>query len=271
LRYIIGDIHGCGIEFLALLSQLDNATDIYCVGDLFDRGVDPYKVWELVTNFDIHCVMGNHEQKMLNFLTGKRDHLPPTYYFALDQLFNKGVKRKDLIAFLEKLPRMIPLTYLGREIIITHAGINPENPYDDSAEFTTYGSFDPVPWWELHITDSPLVIYGHLSQPFPDTMMPRVISNGNKINSIGIDTGACHGYALTAYCVETAEMIQVPCRWDAAGLLRANLDRLGKPWRVEMRNKLFVAPKAKKAKEDFESSITANIAVKGKKTSFKES
>jgi hypothetical protein len=237
-RYVIGDIHGCAAELERLVGVISKATEIYAVGDLFDRGFYAYRVWRLIHEYGIKAVKGNHEAKMLSFLTGERDHLPPHYYYAIDQLFESGVSRKELIDYLSGLPTMIELSAETEEYVIVHAGVNPSCLYDRSDSATVYGVFDPRPWWEDYKGAVGIVVYGHLSQPYPDTMEPRLRMDGGVVSSIGIDTAAVSGVALCAYGLDNQEFHRVRSKWNYSEMLRADLKMRGKSWAKGMRESL---------------------------------
>jgi serine/threonine protein phosphatase 1 len=65
--YLIGDVHGCYDTLIALIAQLpENAKIIFC-GDLIDRGPKSKQVINFVRENGHYCVMGNHEDMMIQF------------------------------------------------------------------------------------------------------------------------------------------------------------------------------------------------------------
>ena len=67
-KIVIGDVHG-HYEALSILLDLINPTqgdEIYFLGDLIDRGPQSAQVVGLVMENKYHCLMGNHEQMMLD-------------------------------------------------------------------------------------------------------------------------------------------------------------------------------------------------------------
>lgn len=215
-KWVYGDIHGSGHEFRTLVRQLHQSGDEhFCVGDLFDRGLDAVVVWETLQEYGIKSTRGNHEQKMLRFLEGKRDSVPPHYHYALNQLIGRGVVRKDdFIAFLHQMPNIIRVAPNG---LVTHGGVNVTDPWleDDSANI--YGHLtEPIPrdtgmgsehqfWWDHYHLDT-VVFYGHIVHE-PGTARIRRGLNG-AINSVGLDTFVVHGGPLTAVNVDTLEVVQ---------------------------------------------------------------
>ena len=73
IDYVVGDIHG---EYDKLMKELeyhkfDKSKDrLFSVGDLVDRGPDSVKCLELMSEDWFFSVQGNHEEMMINGLTG---------------------------------------------------------------------------------------------------------------------------------------------------------------------------------------------------------
>lgn len=202
--YAVGDIHGCGRELTGLLDQIGftDTDTLYPVGDLFDRALDAPTVWDICQRPNVFPVIGNHEVKMHQFLTGQRPDVPHHYRVAIELLREHGVRKVDLVNFLENLPRMrVIRTASNQEVIIVHAGVNPQMPWEDNKSWNVYGKASPkasdaqLAWVEPYSLREavPLVVYGHV---VCEKNLPCVHKN-----SIGIDTAACHGGPLTAYNV----------------------------------------------------------------------
>lgn len=81
-HFIVGDLHGCLAQFEAMLVQIDaligefslDQPRIVFVGDYIDRGPSSAQVlsrlYELTREYpdNVTCLLGNHEQMMLDFL-----------------------------------------------------------------------------------------------------------------------------------------------------------------------------------------------------------
>lgn len=198
-RVIIGDIHSCSRELQLIIDHFPDH-EFIAVGDLFDRGRRGMEVWDLIHRYQIDCCMGNHELKLLNFLTGKRDYVSPHYHIFIDQ-FKKEKPIGELIEFLQKLPLIIRL---DESSLVTHAAVNLDDPWKEDVSINVYGrygkkkvpSFDsPESWWNKYDKEVK-VYYGHISFHNPKI----------KLNSIGLDTAACMGNKLTAINHETGEI-----------------------------------------------------------------
>ncbi|WP_008318487.1 metallophosphoesterase [Leptolyngbya sp. PCC 6406] len=66
-RLFIGDVHGHYDGLMGLLEAMDPREDdrMYFVGDLIDRGNQSALVIEYVRKYATGCVLGNHEQLLL--------------------------------------------------------------------------------------------------------------------------------------------------------------------------------------------------------------
>lgn len=213
-HYIFGDLHSSGIELNHLIKhviKVKSEDQLILVGDQFDRGIHGHIVWNLIQEYNIKSVLGNHEKKWLDFMLGKRNWLPQHYYWAMNDLYDHGVGPEKLTKYFQSLPLMIKVD----NNIIVHAGVDVNNPYQESESWNVYGNLkEPMPqpkdsdkgyWWDKYL-DDPVVIYGHL---VCENNIPRIRhSLSGKVNSIGIDTATCHGGPCTAVCLETQEIFQ---------------------------------------------------------------
>jgi hypothetical protein len=202
MNYVIGDVHGCGLELMALVRQIekqDRKAKFVLVGDCFDRGMHGSTVWKLIRDYDMQVILGNHDVKMLQFISGERQYLPPHYHYFLKQM---GPRVEPLIPFLVNLPLM--LTLPGH--IIVHGGVNVNDPLAENIDWNVYGrepKSERAPlhgWWDEYRGDD-IVLYGHTTTEVDSE--PRISKYRGRITSIGLDTWCVHGGTLTAYCIET--------------------------------------------------------------------
>lgn len=202
---IIGDIHSCAYELETIIKEF-KGEQIFSCGDTFDRGEHGVYVWELMQEYKIPAVMGNHEHKLLKFLTGEKDRLPTHYYVFLNK-FAEKYPLINLVKYLQSLPYVIKLD--DRQII-AHGAVDFHNPLREDLSCNVYGRFkqnEIVPrnpssgWWDEYdtFTHKPFVYYGHVAFLEP---------NWRK-NSLGLDTGACHGRKLSCINTETGNIFQV--------------------------------------------------------------
>jgi hypothetical protein len=200
-KFIFTDVHGCGGELEALLKENADC-DIISLGDNFDRAFDGVRVWELIKEYNVTCILGNHELKILQYLTGRKSWLPKHYYQFLNE-FAKKYDIAELVNSIERMPWLITDIIGGKDFIFTHGGINLESPRIPNLSCNVYGNFDPnLPkpqtagkdddWWNFY-DGNDIVVYGHISDK-----EPRLRTNPDLVvNSIGLDTAACTGNCLT--------------------------------------------------------------------------
>lgn len=231
--FIIGDIHGCIVEFKELIEMIRSSSPtgrIVCLGDFMDKGPDGAACVRFARESGLESVLGNHEERHLRWrkhevnraITGKKN--PMKHMSEHDQENNKLLSDED-IEWLSNLPVSIDL---GDNWIAAHAGFLPgiqvadQHPNDVirtrwvSAEGKMIANdyskpeliLTPPPGashWTSVWTGPQNVVYGH--EAFSLSTPKMVVHNG--IQTWGIDTGAVHGGRLTALVLPTFELIQV--------------------------------------------------------------
>ncbi len=234
---IIGDLHGCYDELAALFERLG-----YCwreteqdfahpagrvpvfVGDLADRGPASLPVLTLVERM-VACgaallVQGNHDNKLLRWLLGRRVQVKHGLALTLAELEalpqeEQEALRPRLIALLQNAPGYLILD--GGRLVVTHAGIRDEmiGRWNRAIQaFCLYGdvaSVDPETGlpsrrdWAASRPDEqaargPLIVYGH-----------NVVDEVREVQrTLNIDTGCVFGGQLTALRYPEMELVQVP-------------------------------------------------------------
>jgi diadenosine tetraphosphatase ApaH/serine/threonine PP2A family protein phosphatase len=203
---VVGDVHGCYDELLALLEAFALAPQdrVVCVGDLIVKGEKNREVLELlISDARFSSVLGNHDRAVLRHWRGEPVALKPSQEKCREQL-EPG--RERYAAYLGSLPLMIDL---GSHLVV-HAGVRPgvsleAQSDEDLTELRTLGpdrtSREGVPWYEVYNGDA-TVLFGHWPASEP-RRGPR---------AVGLDTGCVYGYQLTGYVVETGEFKSVQAR-----------------------------------------------------------
>lgn len=141
----IGDVHGCA----ALLAQaLANARgQIVCVGDYIDRGPDSAKVLSLLqARDDVICLMGNHEEMMLDFIDAPdRNGARWLVNGGSETLDSFGISQKGTASQMrdalrdalgphtEAWLRALPSFWQSGNVAVTHAGADPRISLDQQA------------------------------------------------------------------------------------------------------------------------------------------
>ena len=96
--YVIGDLHGCHVEFISLLEAIDfNPTHdtLWLVGDLINRGPGSLACLQEAKALGsaVRCVLGNHDFHLLVVARGggrlkKNDTI---MWFCLSYIFSRYI------------------------------------------------------------------------------------------------------------------------------------------------------------------------------------
>ncbi|MBF8192868.1 polynucleotide kinase-phosphatase [Nonomuraea sp. K274] len=219
---VIGDVHGCRAELETLLGELgwrglthpEGRTAVF-VGDLVDRGPDTPGVLRLVMDMveagTAICVAGNHEQKLVRALNGRKVKVAHGLQESLDQLAAQPPEFVDRArTFMDGLLSHYRLD--GGRLVVAHAGL--KEAYhgraskrvrafalygDTTGETDEYGLPVRYPWADEY-RGRAMVVYGHT---------PTVRSEWIN-NTICLDTGCVFGGELTALRYPERELVQVP-------------------------------------------------------------
>jgi protein phosphatase len=229
---VVGDVHGCREELVALLERLgyalvrdgdgravdaahpDGRTAVF-VGDLVDRGPDSPGVLRLVMGMvaagHALCVPGNHENKLIRALSGKNVQRTHGLAETLDQLDGESPEfRERVLEFCRGLVSHLVLD--GGRLVVAHAGL--KEAYQGRASgrvrsFALYGETTgetdeyglPVRYaWAEDYRGGATVLYGHTPVPAPEWVN----------NTLCLDTGCVFGGHLTALRWPEREVVQVP-------------------------------------------------------------
>ena len=227
---LIGDVHGCFDELVALLQQLGYAVTegeggwqaahpegrkAVFLGDLVDRGPRTPDVLRLAMNMtaagNAICVPGNHENKLVRKLRGRDVQLTHGIAETLAQLDNEPAEfRQQVLSFLDGLVSHFVLD--DGKLVACHAGLPAEmhgrasNAVRDFALYgETTGETDeyglPVRYnWAREYRGAATVVYGHT--PVPEAEWEN--------NTICLDTGCVFGGRLTALRYPERELVAVP-------------------------------------------------------------
>ncbi|MEV8183079.1 polynucleotide kinase-phosphatase [Specibacter sp. NPDC078692] len=229
---VIGDVHGCLAELCTLLEKLGyklirdeqgrvldakhpQGRKAIFVGDLVDRGPDSPGVLRLAMGMVAHgnarAVPGNHEDKLVRALEGKRVQTSHGLAQTLAQLAAEPEEfRREVKDFCRGLVSHLVLDQ-GR-LVVAHAGMTEAYQGRASARvraFALYGDTTgetdeyglPVRYaWANDYRGEAAVLYGHTP-----TLDAEWI-NGTMC----LDTGCVFGGKLTALRYPEREVVQVP-------------------------------------------------------------
>ncbi|MFN6462259.1 MAG: metallophosphoesterase family protein [Nostoc sp. DedVER02] len=212
-RIVIGDVHGHYEGLMTLLEAIAPTSDdqIYFLGDLIDRGPHSSQVVNFVKRHNYPCLLGNHEQMLLNILTNERTSCPTMQAWlysggqATVASYHESSIPDDHLDWFKSLPTYIDLG----DIWLTHAGVDP-------CKSVTEQTADQLCWIreEFHSIEKPyfpdkLIIIGHtITFTLPD-VSPGKLAQGQ--GWLDIDTGAYHPRSgwLTALDVTNNLVYQV--------------------------------------------------------------
>lgn len=241
---IIGDVHGCADELVALLRALGYGVRLegtgderraittaptgrqaFFVGDLVDRGPNSPDVLRIVMDMMLAgqagMVVGNHDDKLLRWLTGNKVKIGGGLERTIAQLDGQGEAiRARAVSLLSKQPSHAWLD--GGKLAVAHAGIR-ENmlgrSYPRAHDFGLFGDTsgrvgsDGMPErfnWAAEYRGETAIVYGHTPVAEPQW----------QNNTLCIDTGCVFGGKLTALRWPEREIVAVPARQSYAQLRR---------------------------------------------------
>lgn len=232
---IIGDVHGCFDELLALFTKLGYAIDrskdaataytiippagrkAVFVGDLVDRGPKSPDVLRLVMSMvkagTALCVPGNHDLKLHKKLQGKNVTFNHGLAETLEQLKNEP---PEFITEVERFLYSLVSHYVldDGKLVVAHAGLKEEMQGRGSGAvraFCLYGETTgetdefglPVRYeWAREYRGKAKVVYGHTP-----VLEPQWLNR-----TIDIDTGCVFGGKLTALRYPEEELITVEAK-----------------------------------------------------------
>ena len=214
-HWVIGDVHGCAGALERLVEQLPRRDRLVFCGDVVNRGPNIAETmdlaWELVCSGRAVWLKGNHEADLLQTLQ-QADAITTPALAGNATYRQLGASRCR--AWMERLAQL-PEAYWGDGWAATHAGFNPHT-WEPQLNIR-------LPFWENYDGRFGEVVVGH-------TPGPEVRRIGQIVL---IDTGACYGGHLSAYCPETGDVRQTPglrpwssVDFEAIAARAARLDRV---------------------------------------------
>lgn len=205
---IIGDIHGCHDELIALLKKCERkpSDEVISIGDMVDRGPKPWEVVEFFLGDPNACaILGNHEDKHIQIRQGKftASH---SQFITRNQM---GEHYDEAVDYFETLPLWEERG--GYHLI--HAGALPDVPIPEQEKNVLVRAKMPwmknvfdkssPSWWTKYQSEVK-VVYGHSIHESPHT------ENG----TVGIDTGCYEGKNLTAFILPEGRFVQVEAKMN---------------------------------------------------------
>jgi len=238
VRWLVGDLQGCAEPFERLLKEIrfDSGRDeLWCVGDLVNRGPDSAAALRLWNDIGGRGILGNHDIYALLVDSGAVKRKNDT----MVDLFT-AKDREILLKSLRRLPVLVHLAAPNDEaedVWIVHAGLLPDwtdldrvsAVLDDVGHDDTWLRSDlvsaatrvrcctpdgelsresgppercvePFRPWDNYYRGATRVVHGHWAR--------RGHYRGER--TMGLDSGCVYGGPLTAWCQDEDRIVQVP-------------------------------------------------------------
>lgn len=215
---VIGDVHGCFFTFEALYNKVSEkypGVEIFCVGDLVDRGSNSFEVVQFLIDNSIRFTPGNHDYMFYAYFR------EPDSLFARSWVFNGNeatlrsyLKHYDSIGNHIDFVKSAPLYYNLDDCFISHAGISEKFGHKLPGNFLENGEFLNSFIYAEYMSDSgvlwtrdrllnlgKLQVVGHTKQ--------NEVRLDPRANAVYIDTGACLDNKLSAVVIHNSEIIEV--------------------------------------------------------------
>lgn len=215
---VIGDIHGCFLTLQKLVDKIRSVydeIDLYCVGDLVDRGNFSYEVMEFVKDNKIVFTPGNHDYMFYYHIKDPSHPIgKPWIHNGCEPTLKSYQERWEKMDQHLEIIKKSPLVIDHKDCFISHAGISdyfskklgnerpfPSEKLSELAENELLSEHSII-WNRDNLLDiGRLQVVGH-------TRMAEVRHNEIS-NSLYIDTAAVAGNKLSAAIVEDHKMIDV--------------------------------------------------------------
>lgn len=208
--YVIGDIHGCYYSLIDLIEKLPINANIIFTGDLIDKGLNSLKVVEFIKNNNYLCVLGNHEEFLLNNIYDVINNKLKTTWNTNEKY--GGQKTIECYKYEEKTLKQhykwikeLPLFIEIDNLIISHAFVLPyyNRRFEEKYRLAILNNrinSEHKKFWEENFEDYNVInIFGHDRN--------KDVIQGK--NYFGIDTGLVYGNKLTAMKLSDFSITQI--------------------------------------------------------------
>lgn len=224
-RYAIGDIHGGSKTFRTLLDSLNmrHGDLLYMLGDYIDRGPDSKGVLDIILQlmdegFGVRPVRGNHEDMLLESITGTHDGWMEGWGRETLKSFGVASAAELPTRYLTLIDQM-PYIRSDENFIFVHAGLDmaADDPLTESTPLAmVWGGNNPVMIGRNKLQGRTLVT-GHKIRPLP------LIEVSLLTNHFQLDNGAFTNIQpylgnLVALDLDTRTLIIQPWLDGAASL-----------------------------------------------------
>lgn len=198
-KIVVGDIHGCRVEFEKLLDKVDFdplSDELYLVGDLINKGPDSLGVIHSALSAEATIIAGNHE---LHFLNAVREKTLKKHTSFLEMTKNWS---SETIEWVCTWIETLPLYHENEDFLMLHAGLEPDFPLEMQNQktlCTIRNLKNGDPWHKAYKGTKPIV-YGHWA------LQGRHFTK----NTFGLDSGCVYGRELSALIFPEKRLISIP-------------------------------------------------------------
>jgi serine/threonine protein phosphatase 1 len=215
---VIGDVHGCYYTLQQLVDKIkNNYTDIeiFCVGDLVDRGAHSFEAVDFIIKEKIKFTLGNHDLMFYSFFNDPGSQMGRTWIYngaetTLKSYEDNMDKIEKHLSVLHKAPLFIDT----EDCFISHAGIS--KAFQDKISkdiLNNPNKLKKIISADLHDLKSILWNRGEQMnlgklQVVGHTHRKEVFFNENT-NTIYIDTTAFGMNKLSAVIVERSKVLEI--------------------------------------------------------------
>ncbi len=215
---VIGDVHGCFYTLKQLVNKVRNkysSIEIFCVGDLVDRGNHSFEVIEYIIAEKIQFTLGNHDYM---FYSNMRDP-----FSLMAKSWNYNGAETTLTSYKDRFHQMdehldmiigTPLFYNLDDCFVSHAGISkslkdklPSNFLSKDSELKEILNSDLFNQDSIIWTRGDLLNIGKL-QVVGHTHRKEVFFDKTS-NTLYIDTTAFGNNKLSAAIIEQNTLIEI--------------------------------------------------------------
>lgn len=189
----IWDTHWCFDELKLLIKKLKLSEDdrVFFVWDYINKWPKSYKVLKYLykNREQFRWVLWNHDINFIESFNSK--HLSKKQI----KLKNKLLEHPNILEFFKKLPLYIK----EKDFILIHWWLNPKKSLKSqtSIEITNIREINWEPWYNFYKWKKK-IIYWHWALQWIHI----------RKNTIWLDSGCCYWKYLSAYILETWELIQ---------------------------------------------------------------
>lgn len=210
--WLIGDVHSCHEELRDVVERCKGISTsngrkpiFYQTGDLIDRGPSLERTFDVVFEYGIRYVMGNHEYKFLEEQSGREKcNCKSRYYSHIEYDFIKDIHKKESI--LNSMLHAKPYYLFGKgeeTVMLTHHGVDLSER--DIVGCSVLDTALSTPNLDTLEKSGIRQVYGHSSWMY----IPIGEQISNNRTAINIDGGVVYGGELVAYNPFTQEYVTV--------------------------------------------------------------